>query len=104
MRINTQSHLADNVLHATSPKQPGAGGNDKLELRKAFDSFVGQTLFGEMLRSMRKSLGEPAYFHGGQAEKIFTQQLDQVLAERITEASAEKITGPMFELFMPSRR
>ena len=44
------------------------------------------------------------YFHGGRAEEIFQSQLDQVLSERMTEASADQFTGPMFELFTMQRR
>ena len=69
------------------------------QLREAFDAFVGEVFFGQMLKSMRKTLGKPPYFHGGRAEEVFQQQLDQVLAEKLSKASAEKFTGPMFELF-----
>lgn len=68
-------------------------------LRQAFREFVGQTLFGQLLSSMRNTVGKPAYFHGGRAEEVFTQQLDQVLVERITEASASTVADPMYELF-----
>lgn len=73
------------------------------ELRKAFDDFVGQTLYGSMLAEMRKGLEGPAYFGGGRAEKVFQGQLDQHLVERISEASAASISEPMFDLFMTSR-
>lgn len=67
--------------------------------REAFRDFVGQTLFGQMLSSMRSTVGKPAYFHGGRTEEIFQQQMDQVLVEDITEASADTIADPMYELF-----
>ena len=73
------------------------------ELRHAFDAFVGQTFYGRLLAEMRKSVGKPAYFHGGRAEEVFQAQLDQTLAERMTEASAHQFTGPMFDLFMLPR-
>jgi hypothetical protein len=82
---------------------PAATGADQKELREAFDSFVGQTLFGTLLKAMRKTVDKPAYFHGGRAEEIFQQQLDQVLAEKIGDASADRFTGPMFELFTMKR-
>ncbi|RCS47732.1 hypothetical protein DTL42_14545 [Bremerella cremea] len=69
------------------------------ELRDRFDQFVGESLFGQMLQSMRKSLGKPAYFHGGRAEEVFQSQLDQLLVEKISDASSEQITEPMYELF-----
>ncbi len=77
---------------------------DNPELRKAFDDFVGQTVFQQMLASMRKTVGKPAYFHGGRAEEIFQGQLDQVLAEKISDASASTFTDPMYQLFSLSRR
>lgn len=73
-------------------------------LREAFQDFVGQTFFSQMIKSMRSTQQPSAYFNGGQAEKIFQGQLDQVLSEEISEASAEKIAEPMFELFMLKRQ
>lgn len=69
------------------------------QLREKFDQFVGESMFGQMLKSMRESLGKPAYFHGGRAEEVFQSQLDQLLVEKISDASAEQISQPMFELF-----
>jgi len=118
---NPASMVAHGVLGTNQPKpssilQEGTGPTfaetlatppetteEKSELREAFDSFVGQTFYGEMLKAMRKSVHKPAYFHGGRAEEIFQGQLDQVLSEKMTEASADQFTGPMFELFNLSR-
>lgn len=69
------------------------------QLREKFDQFVGESMFGQMLKSMRESLGKPAYFHGGRAEEVFQSQLDQLLVEKISDASAEQISEPMFKLF-----
>ena len=66
--------------------------------------FVGETFFGQLLQSMRKTVGKPAYFNGGRAEEIFQQQLDQALAKKISESSADKFSGPMFELFTLQRK
>lgn len=88
---------------AAPPKPPNPPAGDAT-LREAFDAFVGETFFSQMLKAMRKTVGKPAYLHGGRAEEIFTAQLDQVLAEKMGQASAEKLTGPMFELFMTQRR
>ena len=77
--------------------------NDE-EVQEKFNEFVGQTLFGQLLKSMRKTVGKPAYFHGGQAEEIFQQQLDQVLGEKLAETSGPKFSEPMFELFQLGRK
>jgi len=102
--LSTQPALRAAEIASAAPRPPRpAEGNDE-EVRKAFESFVGQTFFGQMLKAMRKTVGKPAYFHGGRAEEIFTQQLDQVLAEKISDASGERFAGPMYELFVLGRR
>ena len=73
------------------------------EMRKAFDEFVGQTFYGTLLKELRKSEQGAAYMNGGRAEKVFRGQLDQLLVERMTEASAETFSGPMFDLVMANR-
>ena len=83
------------------------GANVKPEgedLRKAFQDFVGQTLFSQMISSMRSTQDGAAYFDGGRAEKIFQGQLDQILSEKLSEASASKISDPMFKLFQLRRQ
>ncbi len=106
MNINSSPPAALHAprFSASAPKPPPAGRGENGELPRAFQSFVGQALFGQMLKAMRKTLGKPAYFHGGRAEEIFQQQLDQVLAEKISSASADTFSGPMFELFVMKRR
>lgn len=73
------------------------------ELQEAFRQFVGTTFFGQMLSSMRETVGEPAYFHGGRTEEIFQQQLDQIIVDDMTVSSAPQIADPMFELFTARR-
>jgi peptidoglycan hydrolase FlgJ len=96
---------AQQVASMASPavKPPAASPEDK-ELRRTFDSFLGEVFFGQMLKAMRKTVGKPAYFDGGQTEEIFTQQLDQVLAQKLAETTAPNFSGPMFELFSMSRK
>lgn len=103
LRVHQAIQASQATLAPTRPPVGLASGNEA-ELREAFGDFVGQTLFGQMLQSMRKTVGKPAYFHGGRAEEIFTGQLDQLLAEKISDVCAEKFTGPMYELFMMPRR
>jgi len=106
MNVNQSTHA---VMYAagsnpSAPGSSGSGDNQDGELRSAFDSFVGEVFFGQLLKAMRNTVGKPAYFHGGRAEEIFQQQLDQVLAQKLSQASAEKFSGPMFELFTLGRK
>lgn len=81
-----------------------AKASSQSELRQTFDAFLGQVYFGQMLKAMRRTIGKPAYIYGGIAEDIFTQQLDQVLAEALAKQLVPQFSGPMFELFTLGRR
>lgn len=81
-----------------------SGAEPDHELREAFRDFVGQTLFGSLLASMRKTVGKPAYMHGGRTEEVFQKQLDGHIVENLTEASADTLADPMYELFNMQRR
>jgi hypothetical protein len=89
---------------ASALSQTASQDADRGDLRRTFESAFGETLFGQMLQSMRKSVGKPAYFHGGRGEEVFQRQLDQVLAEKMSRASASQFVGPAFDLFMLQRQ
>ena len=57
-------------------------------LREAFGQFVGEAFYGQLLAAVRTTQGEPAYFHGGQAEKVFQGQLDQLLSQDLAASKA----------------
>ena len=111
MTILPTSNIASDYSHlqpATTPRSltEAAAGEAKpdAKLKEVFTDFVGQTFFQQMMSAMRKTVDKPAYFHGGRAEEVFQGQLDQVLSERMTEASAEDFANPMYELFMMARK
>ena len=78
-------------------------GGEAGELQEKFQDFVGQTFFGEMIKSLRTSQKGSAYFNGGRAEEIFQGQFDQQMAEHLSDASAKSIADPMFKLFQLGR-
>lgn len=95
-------------LGSVNPLRPAVkSGQEQVDgarkLQNAYRDFVGKTFFGEMLKSMRSTVGKPAYFHGGQTEEVFRSQLDQHLADHMTEASADKFAEPMFRLQFPQQ-
>ena len=73
------------------------------KLRAAYREFVGKTFFGQLLKSMRSTVGKPAYFYGGQTEEVFRSQLDQQLADRMSESTAPQIADPMFRQQFPQQ-
>ncbi|MBM4091374.1 MAG: hypothetical protein FJ276_18410 [Planctomycetes bacterium] len=101
VRASTPSAPPPRLAGPTPPttKKP----TDDAELQKVFSQFVGQTFFSQVLGAMRKTVGKPAYLHGGRAEEIFQTQLDQLLAEKLSDASSESFAQPMYELFMLHR-
>jgi peptidoglycan hydrolase FlgJ len=104
MNTIISSTAALNTTVMSPVAQPSLNGKDDAETRQAFDQFVGETFFGQMIKAMRKTAGKPAYVYGGRAEEIFQEQLDQTMAQQISHASADQFTGPMFELFTRQRR
>jgi len=73
------------------------------EVQETFRNVMGEMFFGQMMKAMRSTQGKPAYFHGGQAEEVFQGQLDQLLAQEMATASAEKIIDPMFKQKFPQQ-
>ena len=101
--MNAISHSPlTNVNSGLGTRDSGLGPA-RPELKEAFSDFVGQTFFGQLIASMRKTVEKPAYFHGGRAEEVFQGQLDQMLAERVSDVSREQFAEPMYELFMMQR-
>ncbi len=96
------------ALHAgrfeTGPDLSKAPTPDDASAKKQFQEILGELLFGQMLKSMRRTVDKPAYFHGGRAEEAFTQQLDQMLAQKMSQSAGDQVFGPMYELWSAGRR
>ena len=90
----------------TGASLPGSplGRPGDAETKQKFQEILGELLFGQMLKSMRRTVDRPAYFHGGRAEEIFTQQLDQVLAQELGRSAGEQFLGPMYDFWSAGRR
>jgi hypothetical protein len=102
MLVSPLSNATYQAMPSASKPDPALLEQDaqnEKELRKAFDDFVGQTFYGQMLSAMRETVGKPAYMYGGRAEEVFQKQLDQLMAEKLSDATASTFTGPMYELF-----
>ena len=88
---------------SAAPKPPAAQAKDA-QLHQAFNAFVGQTFYGQMLQAMRKTVDKPAYFHGGNGEEIFQRQLDRVVGEKLANANGSQLSGAMYRLFTMARK
>ena len=70
-------------------------------LPEAFDQFVGDTFFRQMLKSLRSTTGKPAFLHGGQAEEIFQSQMDELLITDMVKATQDSFSGDLFKQQFP---
>jgi Rod binding domain-containing protein len=92
------------LAQTKAPNAAQGGKDNNPALRKAFDSFVGETFYGQMLKEMRKSVGKAPGFNGGQAEEMFTERLDQSLATKMANSGSHNLSGSMYNLFTQGRR
>ncbi|MHC4879353.1 MAG: hypothetical protein ACYTGL_23095 [Planctomycetota bacterium] len=69
----------------------------KEQLRSLVQQSIGGTFFRQMMKALRSTTGNAAYFNGGQAEKIFQGQLDEIIIEKLAESSGDIFTEGMFE-------
>ena len=77
--------------------ESAAEANDK-QFRELLHQFIGQTLFGQMLKSMRATQEKNPYFNGGNAEEIYQSMLDMELTDQMTKATSKTLSEPMYKL------
>jgi Rod binding domain-containing protein len=77
--------------------EPVADDREK-QFRELLHQFIGQTLFGQMLKSMRATQEKNPFFHGGQAEEIYQSMLDMELTDEMTKATSKTLSEPMYKL------
>lgn len=74
--------------------EPGAKPDD--ELREAAEMFVSTAMIMPMFQRMREDPLAANLMHGGRTEKIFQQQLDQILSDRIASASSFDLVDAVY--------
>jgi flagellar protein FlgJ len=93
---------ATSVKALTGQAAKAKNGHSAEEVREHFTQFVGETFYSQMLKSMRQTVGKPAYFDGGRGEEVFRGQLDQQMAQELAKSSARQFADPMFARQFPS--
>ena len=96
----TQSVQAPSLLKSQTSLSAESVEEAK-EVKKVYSQFVGENFYGMMLKSMRKTVGKPAYFHGGQAEEMFRARLDQQIAQDLASSPSNNISDALFEHQFP---
>jgi hypothetical protein len=78
---------------------PDAGSKSDGELKKVFTEFAAGTFYKEMLGSLRKGAGKPAYFDGSYAEDVFRAEMDRHIADNLASEHGEAFAGPLYDNF-----
>ena len=96
--MNDTLELSDGtkVSREEAPRPKRELTEEDKKLREVLHQFVGQTLFGQMLKQVRESQQKDPYFHGGNAEEIFQSQLDQVYIEKMSNTTGRSLSDAMF--------
>ena len=70
--------------------------------REAADQLLASAFVLPVLQQVRDSPFKSELFHGGRAEEVFGQQLDVILAERITQAADLGVADALTQRLAPS--
>lgn len=92
-----------NSIPSTAPQAPQFDADSDRQ-RAVFRDFVAGTFYQELLKSMRDTHGEAAYFHGGRAEEIFRGQMDQHIVESLAENHGDVLAEPFYDAWTLGRR
>ena len=100
--ISLAGTSAPTSFSLTSDK-PASAEDKQAELEKAFQQFVAGTFYKQMMKALRSSTGKAAYFHGGQSEKIFQNQMDDIVTDSLAEIHGKHVAAPLLELYKLQR-
>lgn len=73
------------------------------ELRSAAEQLVATTFIMPLFSQLRNDPMASEMFHGGRGEKVFQQQLDQILSDRISTGSGFDLVDTVADYFAGRR-
>lgn len=76
-----------------------SGQGDDAQLKELTEMLVSTAFIMPMFEKMREDPLAANLFHGGRGEKVFRQQLDQVMADRISAASSLGLADALYNQF-----
>lgn len=96
--IRPMSSLPPQQMPMTDdPSEKQLTTKNPAELRSKFDDAVSSTFYRQMFKALRASTGNGSPLTNSQTEKIFQQQLDEVLIERMSKATGGGFSQDLFE-------
>lgn len=85
------------VFNGFLDRAQSEGQSEEAQLREAAEKLVSTTLIMPMFEQLRNDPLAANLFHGGRSEKIFQQQLDQVLSDRIAGATRFDLVDAVYK-------
>ncbi len=103
---NSAAQNQDSTKRATGAANHLSGNTQggKGDLKSNFQDFVAGTFYKEILKSLNKMHGKPAYLDGGQAEKMFRGQLDQQVAEDLAQSHGSQFSDGLYQAFLQNHQ
>lgn len=85
------------VFNGFMDRARSEGQSPEEQLREAAEKLVSTTLIMPMFEQLRNDPLAVNMFHGGRGEKIFQQQMDQVLSDRIAGATRFDLVDSVYK-------
>lgn len=85
------------VFNGFMDRARSEGQSPEEQLREAAEKLVSTTLIMPMFEQLRNDPLATNLFHGGRGEKIFQQQMDQVLSDRIAGATRFDLVDSVYK-------
>ncbi len=85
------------VFNGFMDRARSEGQSPEEQLREAAEKLVSTTLIMPMFEQLRNDPLATDLFHGGRSEKIFQQQMDQVLSDRIAGATRFDLVDSVYK-------
>lgn len=85
------------VFNGFMDRARSEGQSEEAQLREAAEKLVSTTLIMPMFEQLRNDPLATNLFHGGRGEKIFQQQMDQVLSDRIAGATRFDLVDSVYK-------
>lgn len=82
------------LQQSSKATDPGA----EPEIRAAYQEVVSGTFYKMMMDALRSAQSELPYIGGGQTEKIFSAQFDQLITSNLSQTHGEWFSNALFDV------
>ena len=94
---NVQGFASAPVFNGFLDRAYSEGQGQEAQLREAAEKLVSTTLIMPLFEQLRNDPLAANLIHGGRGEKIFQQQMDQVLSDRIAGATRFDLVDAVYK-------